>query len=460
MHADVPGLIELLRRVQDDGTDGRAAVDIVAEWRAKHKKVTDFTDARFFDLELEDVDFSNLDLSGANFGSPVSFEGFGIPVGNEGLINVTGAKFRDAKIDRVAFINCDLRQAVFSPKDSKRSGSSLLFDCCNLTNAEFEGSTLEKSLFSGSDLKHARCQGALFVRCDWIEREGKGTAEGTDFTNATLENCRICLSLEGTNFGQSTNVRTVFDGSNLRAASFSNASLVECSLRGVRVNSRTTFPDMQSTEGCHIDRYTLSCLGRDFGGLSVGNRSDMKIHDDVALLRSQFSGIWMWSHALSIVAFVFPYVWFLVRQRTIARFYSDQDRETSVSLLEAITRYVLRGGQEWNTGDWWIPSWPFCWFLIILLHNVLRAALLFKTKHLETQQEVSGLPAKFALDDAFQGFAVWPGKRLGKGLRFWRWVFRCSRWGFWISLVFIAINSIHFLMMRVPLNLTPSNFVP
>ena len=451
MHADVPGLIELLRRVQDDGTDGRAAVDIVAEWRGEHEKVTDFTDAVFFDLELEDVDFSNLDLSGANFGSPVD---------DEGLTNVAGAKFRDARIDRVAFINCDLRQALFSPKYSERSSSSLLFDCCDLQNAHFQKIGLRRSIFAGCNLKDATFRDSLLVRCEWIEREGKGNAEGTDFLGATLENCRMRLSLEGAHFEQSTNVRTVFDGSNLRSVNFSQASLVECSLRGVRVNSRTIFADLKSTEGCHIDRYTLSCLDAGFGGLSVGNRSDMKIHDDVALLRSQFSGIWMWSHMLSIVAFVFPYVWFLVRQRTIARFYSDLDRETSVSLLEAITRYILRGGQEWNSGDWWTPSWPFCWFLIILLHNVLRAFLLFKTKQLETQQEVSGLPAKFALDDAWKGFRVWPGKRLGKGWRFWRWVVRWSRWGFWISLVFIAINTIHFLMMRVPLNLTPSNFVP
>jgi uncharacterized protein YjbI with pentapeptide repeats len=186
MHPDVSGLIKLLRRVQDEGAGGRAPVDIVAEWRGDHKKVIDFTDAAFFDLELEDVDFSNLDMSGANFGSPVG-----------GLTNVAGAKFRGTRIDRVTFINCELRGAEFSTNESKSGvvrddGVSTLFDCCNLNNARFVGIRLKRVAFAGCSLKDVNFRNALFVRCEWIERQGEGNAEAADFVKATLENCRIC----------------------------------------------------------------------------------------------------------------------------------------------------------------------------------------------------------------------------------------------------------------------------
>lgn len=446
MHADVLGLIELLRRVQDEGRESDTPAHIVSEWRKDHPTVTDFTDVEFWNLELEDVDFSSLDLSGAKFGRR-SYD--------EESPNMAGAKFQDARIDRVVFAGCELRAAVFSRNEAPRSASSVLFDCCNLVGAVFEKIELERSRFASCNLKSANFRFARLTRCELSGQvPGLGVecnAQGAEFEGATLENSLLQLDLAGANFRGSEQDKTVFDGSSLRAANFSQASLVACSLRGVAVNSRTLFQDLKSIEGCHMDQHTIACLGPD-SGLSVGNRQNMIIHDDVALLRSQFSGVWMWSHVLAIVAFVIPYVWFLGHQWVVAWFH-EANVETTIPLWEALGRFILRGRLDWRTGL--TPHWPFFTFLLILGYNLARAVLLIKTKRLETQQQVTGIPVKFSLDDASAGLPIWKGRRIGRGWRVWRQLYNVAFWGFWVSLILIAINSIQFWMMPVPLDLTP-----
>ena len=60
--------------------------------------------------------------------------------------------------------------------------------------------------------------------------------------------------------------------------------------------------------------------------------------------------------------------------------------------------------------------------------------MLWKTKVLETTALVSDLPARFSLVDSY-----------------WGRLRQITVFGFWFSLMLVAINTLHFLMMRVPL---------
>ena len=129
--------------------------------------------------------------------------------------------------------------------------------------------------------------------------------------------------------------------------------------------------------------------------MTEGQLMDLTLTDDVSTLRRDFGGIWGLIHVITLIVFFFPYVWFLVERLIRVNFMSPN--EDTVTLLEALLRFILRGGRDWQES--WEPSLSFYAFVFVLLYNVARSVLLWKTKKLETDEEVKGYPVRFSFSD-------------------------------------------------------------
>ena len=103
-------------------------------------------------------------------------------------------------------------------------------------------------------------------------------------------------------------------------------------------------------------------------------------------------------------------------------------------MLEALARYIWSGGENWQSTAS-LNFVAFSTFVLYLTYNVARGCLLWKTKKLETQQLVSGLPVSFSLDKHW----------------WWKTLFRITRWGFWIAIALATYHLLHFLTMEVPI---------
>ncbi len=160
----------------------------------------------------------------------------------------------------------------------------------------------------------------------------------------------------------------------------------------------------------------------------------MSIKDDVARLRQQFGGMWSWMHAAAVVCFIAPYVWFLAVQSIRAEFTQD---DNSITLLTAVLRYIWNGGRDWQTG-WDVDYIAISLFASFAVYNAARLALLWKTKTLEMQQIVSGLPVMFSLRDHTR----------------WLYCYDICNGGFWFSVAIAIANSLRFMMMRVPVEVS------
>lgn len=197
----------------------------------------------------------------------------------------------------------------------------------------------------------------------------------------------------------------------------------------VKVDRGTKFSSVKKVSGCQIDRFTLECLGEEYGGLTRGQRMQMKIIDDVVTLRSQYSGFWQWIHVCALLAFAAPYLWFLAQQWSEIRF--NPPASEGLRLWEAFARYVVNGGVGWREG--WSPSWVLGLFTFSLLYNVLRGALLWKTKTLEMEELARGLPVKFSLMESWWGF----------------WL-KAAGIGFGFNVLVVILHTAHFMWEKIP----------
>ncbi len=264
---------------------------------------------------------------------------------------------------------------------------------------------------------------------------------GADFTDADLHGVTFHhAELVSANFNKADLEHAKFDNANLTKASvrahlahaqFTRANLAGADLRGASVNSDTSFVNAIVAE-CKVDRFTLECLD-DYGGLTKGQRMSMSVVDGVATLRAAYSGFWQWVHLTALAGFLFPYVWFVLWNWMTRATFASGLAERRIALWEALARYIWNGGVDWKLG--WQFHWSFFLFVVALSYNVLRLALLYKTKQLELQQESSGLPAKFSLQ----------ASRWGKALRIANVVL-------WINLGAVTLNTIHFMTQTIPVD--------
>ena len=130
---------------------------------------------------------------------------------------------------------------------------------------------------------------------------------------------------------------------------------------------------------------------------------------------------------ISMAAFVFPYAWFLAQHWMIARF---GDEPGTVFLGVALLEFIWTGG-DWPYGGF--APFPVALFCYALMYNVIRGVLLWKTKTLEIQQEVTGLPPVFSLTG-------------------WWWRLHLAvKFGLYGNLAIVALHTMHFLSRRIPI---------
>lgn len=322
-------------------------------------------------------------------------------------INAWRGRNKPEQIADYTFEGHDLRQVSFS----NLKLTNIIFKGCTLTSADFSQCKLNHVSFSASTVNHANFTHTEATKCDF-------------------KNC----DLRRANFATAELSQCDFSGSVLTSANFDQASISDSDFRNVAVDSKTTFKDLKNVSGMKLDRYTLASLGEGRGSLTEGNLMKMQIVDDVAILRSQFGGLWAWAHLLAIVIFVFPYAWFLVRQWSIAVATPPAPDANSMSLLQALLRFIVTGGGDWK--HTWTPAvLPLVTFAFFFAYNMARLALLWKTKQLETQQMITGVPVEFSLQTA----------------KPWNCLYQFARLFFIVAMLAAAINTFHFMMKQIPI---------
>ena len=488
----------------------------------------DLSESHLKGLNLSGVDFSDADLRNADLTNCILC-GAILNRANLTSANLEGADLshailKDVVLDSAKLGGSTLTKATF--RDASIKGARLnhaLLLGADLTNANLAGSHLADVDFSGAVFKYtnfSNCDlsGAIFCKSD-LPADTFNTAILATCNTSRMRFSSINMSgldlsnliLDGVNFDNVNLTKTdlrngqfpggtfnvaIFSGAHLKGASFSQANLENidlsnldltgvsfwqttlnhASLLGATIDSTTVFGGNKCF--ClKVDQYTAEYM-RD--SLNHGQRMDLRIEDDLAKLRSEFSGIWAAIHMLGILVFFLPYIWFIV-----ARFASSESivaadstllqieewansesvneelrmtdkfrnsvadkigrtardwrtefqlsRPREISVLNALCRYVWNGGVRWKEG-YFLNSWYVTNFLVISAYNLVRLFLLWKTKKLETEQAVTGLPVKFSL---------------GSSASLWRRTYNLNRAGYWLTLVLILINTGILLMRSV-----------
>ncbi|MEM8782588.1 MAG: hypothetical protein AAGE65_06975 [Planctomycetota bacterium] len=189
-----------------------------------------------------------------------------------------------------------------------------------------------------------------------------------------------------------------FRGCDIRGVSFANANLEGAEFIRCEGDHTSSFLGVHNVEECAIDRYTLSSLGSDRGGLTTAQQQKMILHDPVVEMRKRFSGFWRLTHALLISLFLAPYLWFLLC-RYYAATIGDQTfpEGTTTSIAWALVRFILTGGDGWWRNDWSVSVPAALSFMFVFVYQCVRAILLFKTQQLESYEKLHGLPANFEI---------------------------------------------------------------
>ena len=423
----------------------------IAEWRTRNTGVL---------LDLVNADLRGVSLESCNL-QKAALEGVHLTGANLMNANLFEADLKSAELQQTTLAGADLRSANLYRAKMQRSNlrntrlHSAELRGANLTNAILEGANLTGARLVGADLAGAVVNDANLTSADL----SGVTLENMDLRGVTLRSANLKNAKLGGAHLMDTDLRNsqaekvdltsaIMRGANLtsavlhhavlrradlthaqlRHANFTDADLQGAKLDAAEVNSETDFR-RANVAGCSIDRYTLECL-KEYGGLTTGDRIQMRIRDGVATLRASYSGFLQWIHVAALVLFLFPYATFVVRQWLHARFSRPEDA-TTLALWQALVRFIWNGGENWQIG-WQLALLPFLMFVYSLLYNMLRGLLLWKTKKLELKQEASGLPVIFSLTG------------------FWGWVYWLAELGFYANLIAVLVHTWHFMCQRVP----------
>jgi hypothetical protein len=286
----------------------------------------------------------------------------------------------------------------------------------DFSNATLDGSSVVECTLKSVALRDASVRNSTFDDSTFAN----SYLDGTDFSKTSFRRADVNHHA----FHRTNLTGAIFDQADIRGTEFLNANADNASFLDVKVDSRTQLTNA-SVRGCKIERATLEML-TDYGGLTKGARMLMDIQDPVAIMRSHYSGVWHYIHILAVVAFLAPYVVFLM-SRWLESLTLSCSSVTCEPLATALFRYIYTGGM--GSGVAWLPFTTFCYSLG---YNVLRSVLWFKTKHLELHEQASGLPAVFSL----------------KGN--WGTALKLATWGFYVNVGLVLLHSLHFLGRPVP----------
>jgi uncharacterized protein YjbI with pentapeptide repeats len=431
---------------------------------------------------LRKADLRKADLREANLAG-ADLEGADLTEADLGKAKAGAASFTSAQLSRAKMGGADLaaaRMRAADLRDADLAGASLAG--ADLQKANLVGTVLRGADLAGADLQRAILrEGTRGVPAP-PGPDGRSTERtallagaklpgadlrGADFTGADLTGTDLKdAKLQGASL-----VGATLAGADLGGAILEEADITGCDLVGVRLDS-TTVLRRARVAGARVDRHTLESL-KDYGGLTPGDRMQMKILDGVSLLRSHYSGFWQWIHLFALLLFVYPYAWFVFSEYAIAQS-GARDLEEKVRLaagataiqweqslrdnpllrhgmkkesmvppvfprerLEvpvwtAIGRFIWNGGKGWERG-WSLDAVSFGIFVFSFLYNLLRFVMVFKTAELQLHQEATGLPV--------------PVSALG----IWGRLVHIMEVGFCINVVLVLVHTYHFLQLPIVL---------
>ena len=359
-------------------------------------------------------------------GSETNFQG---TIFYSEMVRFTRTSFGQKGVD---FSSVNLCTATFIFENLQISGK-----------ANFVNTKIRKSK-SKTDANHISFRNTKFIDCDvnfWGANFRDVPIEFVGVTFGYQNKTAIMIGDSRVSLTQSVLNYASFIGTNLRGAKFEKADISNASFVGAHFDVQTSFKGCNVGK-CRVDRFALECLN-DYGGLSVGDRMGMQIHDDVAALRSSYSGFMQVLHIVALAGFLYPYLWFVLSAWIKAKFMPVET--STIALWEAVGRFIYNGGVNWQAG--WEFQWSFLVFLTALLYNALRVMLLVKTKNLELAERTSGLPQAFNLNNL-----VYDGVFLEKKIQLrWRHLLSVSKYSFYLYLMAVLYNFIHFSTMRIPI---------
>lgn len=261
----------------------------------------------------------------------------------------------------------------------------------------YTGVKLKKAVAAEMDLRRA-----VFQRADLSHANlRKADATRAVFTNADL-------------------VGADLRGARLEGAVLSVARLRKADLRGAKLSPMTRL-DGADVTGMKIDRHALRMLGPELGGMTAAALAEVELHDDQMKLATSFGGFWSRLHLIAILLFVLPYAAFVVRRYWESRTYCEN--LPCKPLREALLEYIWTGGNPGGGIDL-VAITIFCF---LLLYNVARFALVFKSNSLELAERAAGFPRQFVL----------------KG---WWWlVYHACKWLMFLNLALVAWHTYGFM---------------
>ena len=369
----------------------------------------------FRGAELWEANLDGVTFDGAIF-TEAEFVRDGFPPANLESVCIRGGSFSNTYMSGVKFSSketlCDV-----DFRDANLGGADLS-DChflsCNFDRAVFSEFTV--------------MQGSVFEMCGFSDAK---------FVDAIFKN----VSFRGGSLDLHQ-YKTDFSGASMRGVDVINIKWNEASFKGADCRGATIYRCCFS--GCDfsdtkVDKFTLETL-RD-QGVSKSDELVMMVEDDLARLRIHFSGVWTMLHLFSLLLFLSPYMWLVIRLWPDASF-SHLGEATYIPLWKALALYIYNGGQAVAAGIY-VVHYTFYIFCFLLLMNGIRAALVIKTKSLEHVSEVSGQPSRFSFSDTIFSIRGW--------VVTWGVFVRVNGILLFINVVFSSYNFIYFMGQYVPL---------
>jgi len=263
----------------------------------------------------------------------------------------------------------------------------------------------------------------------------KGQLDACSFVDVKFNNSSITGSIENSSFCAVT-----YDGTDLRNMSFDSCEFQNTDFSNSDIGSLTTFNECSMSSTVSFERYQTGLMIGG-GGFQKGYLAEAKILDDVAELKLKYSGPWAWLHAAALIAFLFPYGWFLFSKWSLASFAINAENG-SITLLTALGRYIVNGGENWKVE--YQCGWSAFAFLLILTYNCLRFIFLAKTKKLELEESVKGSLVKFTLRN---DYVCLLGFKICRWLDLWK----VANVLIYIYYAFAFTSLYHFMTQEIPL---------
>jgi len=344
----------------------------------------------------------------------------------------------------------DLKRAREGGKDlAKADLHDVSLQGTDLREADLHGANLRGANLSGADLlganlSHANLRGASLRKAD-LRRADMREARlyKVDLREARLQDADLLnADLSGADLRDADLLDASLLGAHLYEADLRGAKLIDTDLSGADLTGarllRASLAPQTNWKGAVTRRLTISRYQVEYltggGQMTTADVLGMDVRHATARLRNAYSGFWQWIHLVALTAFLAPHLYFLALAWPISRSASDYTGPGS-SILSGLMHNIWNGGHDpW--GDWDF-HWSFWLVVFGVIYNLLRAALLWKTKKLELAEEASGLPVDFDLDVSKWGIAL-----------------TMADYGFFINLLVALVHSAHYLARVVPLDVS------